>query len=140
MALARIDAMLDRRDRRHRFQRRSGRIEAARRLVDQRLVIVGAQPRIFAGADAVGKAVRVEARHRHEGEDVTVVTVDDDRRARFAPHAPRDIFLQAGVDRQMDGLALRSEEHTSELQSLMRISYAVYCLTKKTSLQTLQHI
>src|SRR3546814_8938954 len=27
---------------------------------------------------------------------------------------------------------LRSEEHTSELQSLMRISYAVFCLTKKT--------
>src|SRR3546814_8343372 len=31
----------------------------------------------------------------------------------------------AGVDR-------RSEEHTSELQSLMRISYAVFCLKKKT--------
>src|SRR3546814_17415550 len=33
------------------------------------------------------------------------------------------------------GLAalLRSEEHTSELQSLMRISYAVFCLKKKTS-------
>src|SRR3546814_6812542 len=28
--------------------------------------------------------------------------------------------------------AQRSEEHTSELQSLMRISYAVFCLTKKT--------
>src|SRR3546814_10314932 len=28
---------------------------------------------------------------------------------------------------------MRSEEHTSELQSLMRISYAVYCLTKKKS-------
>src|SRR3546814_4443666 len=28
---------------------------------------------------------------------------------------------------------LRSEEHTSELQSLMRISYAVFCLTKKTT-------
>src|SRR3546814_1447217 len=28
--------------------------------------------------------------------------------------------------------ALRSEEHTSELQSLMRISYAVFCLKKKT--------
>src|SRR3546814_3982573 len=28
-------------------------------------------------------------------------------------------------------LALRSEEHTSELQSLMRISYAVFCLQKK---------
>src|SRR3546814_6737175 len=30
---------------------------------------------------------------------------------------------------------LRSEEHTSELQSLMRISYAVFCLKKKTQLQ-----
>src|SRR3546814_3685496 len=29
-------------------------------------------------------------------------------------------------------LCLRSEEHTSELQSLMRISYAVFCLKKKT--------
>src|SRR3546814_8885803 len=29
----------------------------------------------------------------------------------------------------------RSEEHTSELQSLMRISYAVFCLKKKTSQQ-----
>src|SRR3546814_8932511 len=29
--------------------------------------------------------------------------------------------------------AQRSEEHTSELQSLMRISYAVFCLKKKTS-------
>src|SRR3546814_3646074 len=28
-------------------------------------------------------------------------------------------------------VALRSEEHTSELQSLMRISYAVFCLKKK---------
>src|SRR3546814_4735597 len=28
--------------------------------------------------------------------------------------------------------AMRSEEHTSELQSLMRISYAVFCLKKKT--------
>src|SRR3546814_4640503 len=29
------------------------------------------------------------------------------------------------------GISLRSEEHTSELQSLMRISYAVFCLKKK---------
>src|SRR3546814_2093026 len=29
------------------------------------------------------------------------------------------------------GAAVRSEEHTSELQSLMRISYAVFCLKKK---------
>src|SRR3546814_10909550 len=31
---------------------------------------------------------------------------------------------------------LRSEEHTSELQSLMRISYAVFCLKKKTTHNT----
>src|SRR3546814_10751218 len=32
----------------------------------------------------------------------------------------------------------RSEEHTSELQSLMRISYAVFCLKKKTTRHTLK--
>src|SRR3546814_5802603 len=56
-------------------------------------------------------------------------------RAKLLPHAvarfhaahpevPIDI-----VDGQQAGL--RSEEHTSELQSLMRISYAVFCLKKK---------
>src|SRR3546814_5682911 len=34
------------------------------------------------------------------------------------------------------GATQRSEEHTSELQSLMRISYAVFCLKKKTQLIT----
>src|SRR3546814_1442120 len=33
----------------------------------------------------------------------------------------------------------RSEEHTSELQSLMRISYAVFCLKKKKTNPTLHH-
>src|SRR3546814_2763538 len=33
----------------------------------------------------------------------------------------------------------RSEEHTSELQSLMRISYAVFCLKKKTTKTKTQH-
>src|SRR3546814_8038594 len=32
---------------------------------------------------------------------------------------------------ERDGMIQRSEEHTSELQSLMRISYAVFCLKKK---------
>src|SRR3546814_3720967 len=32
--------------------------------------------------------------------------------------------------------SLRSEEHTSELQSLMRISYAVFCLKKKKTITT----
>src|SRR3546814_7193002 len=43
------------------------------------------------------------------------------------------IFFDAGPKRTLDALEqlLRSEEHTSELQSLMRISYAVFCLTTK---------
>src|SRR3546814_6645764 len=38
----------------------------------------------------------------------------------------------AGDQRLLQAVAQRSEEHTSELQSLMRISYAVFCLKKKT--------
>src|SRR3546814_7762900 len=37
---------------------------------------------------------------------------------------------------QSDLRVARSEEHTSELQSLMRISYAVFCLTKKITIHT----
>src|SRR3546814_12159758 len=37
--------------------------------------------------------------------------------------------LNAGISGELS----RSEEHTSELQSLMRISYAVFCLKKKTN-------
>src|SRR3546814_10780315 len=36
----------------------------------------------------------------------------------------------------LKALAIRSEEHTSELQSLMRISYAVFCLKKKNKYKT----
>src|SRR3546814_9415690 len=47
---------------------------------------------------------------------------------------------QQTVDRFLDHrgmfVTLRSEEHTSELQSLMRISYAVFCLKKKTKILT----
>src|SRR3546814_6805621 len=48
-----------------------------------------------------------------------------------APEAPHDgdEGLLGGV--LGIGLVARSEEHTSELQSLMRISYAVFCLKKK---------
>src|SRR3546814_10478969 len=38
--------------------------------------------------------------------------------------------------RRLSDSSLRSEEHTSELQSLMRISYAVFCLNKKKHLNT----
>src|SRR3546814_2708651 len=44
----------------------------------------------------------------------------------FTPMGKGADFLLTGQQ------VLRSEEHTSELQSLMRISYAVFCLKKKT--------
>src|SRR3546814_2407113 len=48
---------------------------------------------------------------------------------RFAASGDEDDLLDAGFDRFFH--RIRSEEHTSELQSLMRISYAVFCLKKK---------
>src|SRR3546814_4858338 len=46
--------------------------------------------------------------------------------------------VRAGIDAGIadPAKARRSEEHTSELQSLMRISYAVFCLKKKTHHQS----
>src|SRR3546814_9150208 len=59
----------------------------------------------------VGDRVR-----RHQPVGIEIVE-------RFAAFALRDDVAHEGG---------RSEEHTSELQSLMRISYAVFCLQKKT--------
>src|SRR3546814_10538479 len=46
---------------------------------------------------------------------------------------PGDVSVSPGVPVLFpeEGFVRRSEEHTSELQSLMRISYAVFCLKKK---------
>src|SRR3546814_5272392 len=52
------------------------------------------------------------------------------RAAALIAARPRSIGRMAGAKRAKG--TGRSEEHTSELQSLMRISYAVFCLKKKT--------
>src|SRR3546814_3552488 len=61
----------------------------------------------------------------------------DDRGAVLVVVEDRDVegLAQAGLD-----LEARSEEHTSELQSLMRISYAVFCLNKKKHTENLTHL
>src|SRR3546814_9179606 len=69
------------------------------------------------------------------------------------PKSPRPLLTLADLYRQRESwddeakyytaaLANRSEEHTSELQSLMRISYAVFCLKKKlyTNTQTTEFL
>src|SRR3546814_10316861 len=75
---------------------------------------------------ALGGAVRVVL----EGDQRGDVVVDDE------PHvAPGAAVTAVGPAHRRVRLApnssKRSEEHTSELQSLMRISYAVFCLNKK---------
>src|SRR3546814_4258058 len=56
------------------------------------------------------------------------------RKDHHAPSYPEEGGIRAllmGLTRYGWEPVLRSEEHTSELQSLMRISYAVFCLKKK---------
>src|SRR3546814_4289033 len=54
--------------------------------------------------------------------------------SNFTETAPA--LLEAGAAQQVAG---RSEEHTSELQSLMRSSYAVFCLKQKTQNNMTKH-
>src|SRR3546814_10246951 len=60
------------------------------------------------------------------------------KQARALPCAQDDGLADRHESETLNMLAVmeRSEEHTSELQSLMRISYAVFCLKKKKKKQT----
>src|SRR3546814_7092086 len=55
------------------------------------------------------------------------------RQSVVQAQARRGDHRLAGLDLAAECNAARSEEHTSELQSLMRISYAVFCLKKKNN-------
>src|SRR3546814_999368 len=57
---------------------------------------------------------------------------------RVAQEAARNIMVKRRIGYALGGK--RSEEHTSELQSLMRISYAVFCLKKKKNNVIEKHI
>src|SRR3546814_3598116 len=58
-------------------------------------------------------------------------------RANFWDRTGRPKGADESIDWDgMEQASLRSEEHTSELQSLMRISYAVFCLKKKKKKRT----
>src|SRR3546814_10544853 len=86
-----------------------------------------------------GQVVAVDERQERDGGDdhadddlrgrshARAADLDADAHAGFASRCLRQAREQA---RQVAGLH-RSEEHTSELQSLMRISYAVFCLKTK---------
>src|SRR3546814_20697080 len=78
----------------------------------------GRADRIIDALDGEGRGERRRIRARHGA------------RHHVRADAPGTLSLAQGVDR-LHHVLHRSEEHTSELQSLMRISYAVLCLKKK---------
>src|SRR3546814_4639897 len=67
--------------------------------------------------------------HREPGRDVRAARRQDRRRRRGLGRQRRSVG--GNIRLLEDRGQYRSEEHTTELQSLMRISYAVFCLKKK---------
>src|SRR3546814_7805542 len=77
-------------------------------------------------------ALHCKARHtEHEtGPFANSLLIIDEVYDALVPHSSPDKGSGYGVQLSADFMG-RSEEHTSELQSLMRISYAVFCLKQK---------
>src|SRR3546814_1944183 len=97
------------------------------------LRVVG--PHVGAGAFALNRRDRVPAINLGQRPE----RAQPGRRKVTRDAAPAHAILPVGGDRHVDdGIVQpgRSEEHTSELQSLMRISYAVFCLKTKTNNNT----
>src|SRR3546814_10845821 len=65
------------------------------------------------------------------GSDPNILDTDSDAEEYIALAGTRGFEAPAGITADRITIDGRSEEHTSELQSLMRISYAVFCLKKK---------
>src|SRR3546814_1298010 len=94
---------------------------------DQGVVAAGAAQRVIAAAAGEGVAGTATA-----VEVVAVTTVQVDITRAAVGEVCVDGQAVAGHAQAVDAdVAGRSEEHTSELQSLMRTSYAVFCLKKK---------
>src|SRR3546814_1413408 len=75
--------------------------------------------------DAAGPHLEEYHRRPRRMNDVSIISING-KTPRIDPSA----FIAPGC-RIIGDVTIRSEEHTSELQSLMRISYAVFCLKKK---------
>src|SRR3546814_1003080 len=90
--------------------------------------------RLLVGAGGVeDDGPRASPLHGQRPVDLLVVGVEEQQERvvddALAPGV--GIGDRVAVEEQADGQRVRSEEHTSELQSLMRISYAVFCMKKK---------
>src|SRR3546814_3542566 len=90
-------------------------------------------------ADVIGEwSLALVKFHMSLHAEGTVLIIDE---SDTAQPAVVPAFFDANFDFGLSGYVhpddtVRSEEHTSELQSLMRISYAVFCLNKKKNKKT----
>src|SRR3546814_2468671 len=79
------------------------------------------------------RALLIKAAERIEQNARELGALFTREQGRPSAFAKQEIY---GAAYWLRAMAARSEEHTSELQSLMRISYAVFCLKKKNKQQT----
>src|SRR3546814_7983379 len=101
------------------------RVGAAAFFPRRAVIDPGEAEHVRAGAFHVAQVIGVIDHPRQIG----VLEIDAQRKAVLAPDEAAFRGIEAAAARGA-GDAARSEEHTSELQSLMRISYAVFCLKK----------
>src|SRR3546814_1518640 len=102
-------------------------------LCDRLTVIAADDPDRFRSQRHPGDAGNGERARRRAADNDTAAEAHD--AARCCPKRER---IGGGLARRFRCLRIgRSEEHTSELQSLMRISYAVFCLKKKNNKERL---
>src|SRR3546814_8128163 len=98
-------------------------VDVDRPAPDVHVALPGGILQFFAGGDLLGMLEQVAQDLELDGTEVDITTTAAD---------PIGDQVHLEVGKVHDA---RSEEHTSELQSLMRISYAVFCLKKKKRLQ-----
>src|SRR3546814_5593783 len=88
-------------------------------------------------AQHIDVIVRLFIAERRDDPEAVVEIIAEHRRAGRFPAADFAALAHLEIAGGREPVLKRSEEHTSELQSLMRISYAVFCLKKKTPINTM---
>src|SRR3546814_4285233 len=93
--------------------------------IDAKRIEEDARPRLHQEFDDLARCIaKIDIRRRG------IATVDHREAVEIAMDARQSLDPRGGLANLG---RLRSEEHTSELQSLMRLSYAVFCLKKKNT-------
>src|SRR3546814_2156991 len=93
------------------------------------------EPTVHMGPSATAMERRAEQVAAREGRAYEPVTAVGQHNAGVVERAGLRQYIERGTEWLRD-MGQRSEEHTSALQSLMRISYAVFCLKKKNDEKT----